>query len=37
LAQANAHLQERLLQSEQSNRVRDIEIAAIKSRRPPNM
>lgn len=37
LAQANAHLQERLLQSEHSCRVKDIEIAAIKSRRPPNI
>ncbi|KAG1878347.1 hypothetical protein F4604DRAFT_1756859 [Suillus subluteus] len=37
LAQANAHLQERLLQSERSSRVKDIEIAAIKSRRPPNI
>lgn len=37
LAQANAHLQERLLRSEHSSRVKDIEIAAIKSRRPPNM
>ncbi|KAG2338664.1 hypothetical protein BDR05DRAFT_1003991 [Suillus weaverae] len=37
LAQANVHLRERLLQSEQSSRVKDIEIAAIKSRRPPNM
>ncbi|KAG1746207.1 hypothetical protein EDB19DRAFT_1691212 [Suillus lakei] len=37
LMQANADLQERLRQSEHSSRVKDIEIAAIKSRRPPNM
>ncbi|KAG1729192.1 uncharacterized protein EDB91DRAFT_1159937 [Suillus paluster] len=37
LKQEIADLQERLRQSEQSSRVKDIEIAAIKSRRPPNM
>jgi regulator of replication initiation timing len=37
LTLVNARLQERLLQSEHSSRVKDIEIAAIKSRRPPNM
>ncbi|KAG0701331.1 hypothetical protein DFH29DRAFT_927341 [Suillus ampliporus] len=37
LRQENADLQQRLRQSEQSSRIKDIEIAAIKTRRPPNI